>query len=714
MAGGFLAGQRPHPFEANDMKKIIIALMTAPLSVGASATVPEPGADTAPAVPSVTIVGDSARLDDSDLALGVRRQPMDTPFSVTEVAAERVWEQAALTLQDALRNVPGAQADSGFNGAHTQFFVLRGAIADSGTGANRIMRDGVRLSNYPFVAAFVDSVDVLRGPGAALAVRSEPGGTVNLRTRQPELRDSGTLQASLGEHGEQQFSSDFNRVLSAQHGIAARVIAVRSRASEWRGVPDQLDGVKLGLSKTERGRYRIGIGFEATNQTYRPDYGIPALGDRPVAVPRNRQLGEPFADSTSNNRIVDLHGRFSVDARTSIAVGLTHLENEAVSVKNGLTGAPLPGRPAGTWARFTSIEPDSRRRIDAALASISRTGTLGAASHQLYAAAEFYKETLDQPGRSAQSPPQNVFQPVYGVVAPPAPGAQLPLSVTLQDLHASALSLQDTIDHGPWTLVAGVRYDHQEFVYGNASVLPANESRWSPKLALLRRVGGADTVYASFATGTAPNQGASSSNQSLASRRARQAELGWKSAWAGGALRSDLALFQLDQRNLLTDDQSTASVSDRTVDGSGRSRGLELSLSGTVGRVDVSAQYAYTLAQYRENALFSGNRLPNIARHAGSLWAQYDWGGAGKTSLGAYAQSHRFAERENRVTLPGYVRLDLVHTVAVRLGGKALEGQFALRNLADRDYFVSSHLHVARWITPARGRNASLALRYKF
>jgi len=45
---------------------------------------------------------------------------------------------------------------------------------------------------------------------------------------------------------------------------------------------------------------------------------------------------------------------------------------------------------------------------------------------------------------------------------------------------------------------------------------------------------------------------------------------------------------------------------------------------------------------------------------------------------------------------------------------RGLELQLAVRNLADRDYYVSSHLHVSRWITPARGRNASAALRYKF
>jgi iron complex outermembrane receptor protein len=37
-----------------------------------------------------------------------------------------------------------------------------------------------------------------------------------------------------------------------------------------------------------------------------------------------------------------------------------------------------------------------------------------------------------------------------------------------------------------------------------------------------------------------------------------------------------------------------------------------------------------------------------------------------------------------------------------------------LRNALDQHYFVSSHLHVSRWITPAEGRNASVTAAYKF
>ncbi|MBU2410858.1 MAG: TonB-dependent receptor plug domain-containing protein, partial [Gammaproteobacteria bacterium] len=242
------------------------------------------------------------------LATGTDANALDTPFSATSVPAELIRDQGGTTLQDALRNVPGAQADTGFNGSHTQFFILRGAVTDSGTGSNRVLRDGVRLSNYPYVPAFVQSVDVLRGPGAAIGVRSEPGGTVNIVTRQPQMANFGSVLLGAGSHGAFETSVDLNRVLSQDNELAARVTATRSDNSEWRHVRDRLDGIKFGIAKSDGDRYHLRAGVEATNQTYQPDYGIPALNGRPVAVPRDRQLSEPFGDSTTSNRIVDLHG----------------------------------------------------------------------------------------------------------------------------------------------------------------------------------------------------------------------------------------------------------------------------------------------------------------------------------------------------------------------------------------------------------------------
>lgn len=694
-----------------------IALILAALPALATA---QSSPATASTPQTVVVTGSRDGASASSLAIGIEAAPLDTPFSINRVTTELLRSQAVTSLQDALRNVPGAQADSGFNGSHTQFFILRGAVTDNGTGSNRLLRDGARLSNYPYVPAFVESVDVLRGPGAAVGVRSEPGGTVNLVTRQAQLKDFGSVLASGGSANAGELSVDLNRVLSAENQLAVRLTATRSQSSEWRHVPDRLDGVKLGIVKSDGARYRLRAGIEATDQTYQPDYGLPSLDGRPVTVPLERQLSEPFGDSSTRNRIADIQGDVALDAGTRLAVQLTHLEADSTSIKNLLNGSPLANQPAGTWARVSSWEPGTTRRIDSATASVTREQTLAGISHTFYAGLDYYEEWLHQPTRSvpaSTSPSINVFNPVYGLVTAPADPQALPVSLTTQNLYAFGASLQDLVKLGDWTLVAGARLDRQNFRYGAAAVRAVQESRWSPKVAVLRRLGTADTVYANVATGTSPNQVASSSNQSLPSRRSSQAELGWKAQWQGGRLSSDLAVYRLKQTNMISSDLSTpANPFDFNLAGEATSKGLEASLGGPIGEnLVLNASYAYTDATYGYNASYGGKRVPNVARHALTLWGQLDWGHGWKTGANVAAQSWRYADEANTTVLPGYARVDLLQSWGTRLqGGQRLELQLAVRNVFDKAYYVSSHLHVARWVTPGQGRNLSASARYEF
>jgi iron complex outermembrane receptor protein len=676
--------------------------------------------------PTVIVAGQALRDGQraGTLATGTDGASMDVPFSVDSVAGERIRDQAGTTLRDALRNIPGAQADSGFNGAHTQFFILRGAVSDSGTGSNRILRDGVRLSNYPYVPAFIDSVDVLRGPGAAVGVRSEPGGTVNIVTRQPGMEDAGAVLLSAGTHGAREVTVDINRVLSvdavANDALALRAIATRSEASQWRHVPDRLDALKLGIAKNDGQRYHLRAGFEAIDQVYQPDYGIPAIGGRPVDVPRDRQFGEPFGDSTTNNRIVDLHGDVALGDARRLAVDATHLEARSTSIKNLLNGAPLAGQAAGTYARVSAWERDTTRRIDSLAASLTGKQDVGGVTHQLFFGLDKYREMLDQPALTVPaitSPAINVYAPVYGRVTAPPAGVTLARSLTTQDLSSFAASLQDQVDLGAWSFVAGVRYVDQHFVYGAVNTLPVDEARWSPKAGVLYRLTPQHTLYVNAAAGISPNQVASSSNRSLPSREAKQVEAGWKSLWLHGALMGDVAVYRLNQTNMISADQSTpANNFDFTVDGAARSQGLEASLTGAVTpRLNVAATYAYTDAAYRQNAVYGGKRVPNVARHAMTVWGQYAWTDAWKTGAGLYVQGARFADEANGTTLPGYARFDATQTWRRRLARRqSVEVQLAVRNAFDRQYHVSSHLHVSRWIMPGEGRNVSVTATYRF
>lgn len=653
-----------------------------------------------------------------NVTTGSEAASIDTPFSVTNIPVDVVNAQAGTTLQDALRNVPGAQADSGFNGSQTQFFILRGAIADSATGSNRILRDGARLSNYPFVAAFVDSVDVLRGPGAALGLRSEPGGTVNLVSKQPELSNFASIKSSVGSSGAYALTADVNRVLSQENELAARLIVTRTAASEWRHVPDKLDGMKMSVAKSDGNLYHLRLGVEATNQKYQPDYGIPSLNGSPVNVPRDTQYSENWGDSTTNNRIVDMHGDVALGSTSRLNVDYTHLEARSTSIKTGLFANP--NATTGVASRFASYEPGTDRLIDSVSTTVEDKYKFAGLAHQVMWGIDYYRETLNAPTMTvgASIPSINVFNPVYGW----SPSSFTASTTTVENLESTGASLQDQIDIGDWKLIAGLRYVQQYFLYGTQGVIKGvNEEQWLPKLGVLRKLNEGNSVYANVARGMAPNQVYTSKNVTVPSRLSSQVELGWKSLWASGKLESDIALYQLDQSNMTSSDETTPSNRfDFTVDGTGRSKGLEASLTGNVTeQLSVRLTYAYTDAQMLDNSLLAGKRVANVSPNTMSLWGQYQWAVASEvqwlTGLGIYAQSARFADRNNTVVLPGFARVDLTQTWRKPLPGKrSVEVQLAVRNVFDANYYVSSHLHTSYWITPGEGRNASVSMNYQF
>lgn len=700
-----------HPSAATSIRVLPLILGTGSLMMVLSPAqaADSPEQSTAGALPRVEISEKKPDETRRGLALGVNTAVLDTPASVTSVDIKVLQDQGGQTLQDILRNVPGATADLGFTGSHSQVFVLRGFLADSGTGASRVLRDGARLSNYAFVPAFVESVEVLRGPGAAIATRSEPGGTVQIVTKQPQLRNFGSVSAGVGEYGARETTIDINRVLSQENELAARLIATHSEYSEWRGVPDRLDGIKLGISKSDGDKYHLRVGVESTDQRYRPDYGVPGVNGRPANIPVNRQLNEPWTDSTTRNDIFDVHADVAVGEQSRWAFDWTHLEADSTYVSQSLSAAV---GTTGNYSRFTSLQPDTKRRIDSVSTSLTSEQKLAETTHRLYAGLEYYRENLSQPGGGVTAPSINIYNPVYGLVKAPA---SYSTTLTRESLESFNLSVQDAIDWQDWTLVAGVQFMKQRFFYGTSGA-GVDENKVSPKVALLRHLTPEQTVYASYSTGTSPNQAASSTGQSLPSRTSRQYEAGWKSSWLNRRLNSDVALFWLEQNNMLADDPGTAYIYDKTLAGTGRSKGLEASLSGQVTeKVSVVAAYAYTNARFGAGSEFNGKKIPNVADHTLSVFGHYDWDDQWRSGVGLYAQGRRFADETNTTIMPGYGRIDLTQRYLLKLAeDRTVELQLAVRNLMNKEYYVASHLHVSRYILPGETRGVYLNATYRF
>lgn len=650
----------------------------------------------------------------SNLAAGAPAPDQKVPFSTSSVDIDTVDIQGGLTLNDALRNVPGAQPDFSFTGVHSPVFTLRGAIADSGTGNSRVMRDGVRLSNYGYASAFVERLDVVRGAGALTAVRTEPGGSVNVVTKTPQPRTFASAYAQVGAHNQGEAYLDGNLVLSAQNELATRLILTRSTSSEWRDAKDELSGLKWSISKSHADLYRVLFDFEATDQTYEPDFGVPGINGRPAKVPLTLQLGEPFAPSTLNNRIYTLQGDLRLSKNWQVSTRLLHADGHQTSVRNSVFSA-VAGQP-GVYTRATAYEPYGKRDTDSAQLSLTGTETIGGVAHNLFFGLDYQTEELDLLSLrvpAANSPNINIFAPVFGLVT--APSGTLTATSTRMDVTTKSLTLQDRIDLGRLGLVLGVQYVDQDFLYGTTGVLPVQEDRVNPKLGVTYEISANHSVFGSYSEGMAPNQATSKLNQSLPSRISKQWEAGWKGRFLDGRFTGSVAVYQLDQSNLLADDPSTAYAFDKTLAGEGRSRGLELAANGDISdslRLDLA--YGLTEAKYTRNSELAGKSVANTARHTLSVFVTHDWNAFAYTGLGLYGQSKRFADSQNTIELPAYARVDLTQGFRMEMAGNPVRLQVNIRNLLDKDYYVASHLHVSRYILPAEGRSVSLSLKLDF
>ncbi|WP_175492688.1 TonB-dependent siderophore receptor [Methylocapsa palsarum] len=113
---------------------------------------------------------------------------MDTPLNVQVITQQVLRDQQVITLDQALQNVSGvtvSQGPGGTGGTQNAY----NAIVLRGFATNNYFRDGFRVDTgdggFSQQMANVASVEVLKGPAAVLYGLGEPGGIVNIITKEP-------------------------------------------------------------------------------------------------------------------------------------------------------------------------------------------------------------------------------------------------------------------------------------------------------------------------------------------------------------------------------------------------------------------------------------------------------------------------------------------------------------------------------------------------
>ncbi|MEM1279050.1 MAG: TonB-dependent receptor plug domain-containing protein, partial [Cyanobacteria bacterium P01_H01_bin.152] len=213
----------------------------------------------------------------------------DIPQSIQVIPREVLEDQQVITLGDALRNVSGVvRSERIFNGER---FIIRGF-----NGATTL-RDGFRF-NDGGIAGFLElsnleTIEVLKGPASILAGSIQPGGVINLVSKQPLSEPFYDLELRAGNRGLISPRIDLSGPLTADGRLRYRLNALVRREESFRGYDTDIERrfVAPTMSWQIGDRTDLTVYLEYLDDERPGDLGLIALGDEVADVPGDLVVG---------------------------------------------------------------------------------------------------------------------------------------------------------------------------------------------------------------------------------------------------------------------------------------------------------------------------------------------------------------------------------------------------------------------------------------
>ena len=655
-----------------------------------------------------------------------------TPQSVQVVAEEVMRDQLTLNLTDAIRNVSSYASDFGFNGSTQPLLILRGFSMASQTafgpmlGSSSYYLNGTKVSGVPVNMANVKAVEVVKGPSSVLYGRAEPGGLVNVVTKTAQAERNLSLEQTVGSFGTTRTLIEAGGALNDSNTLLSRVAASYTDEGSNRDfVVDRLKAVDASLAWVPSKATRVALTLDHTEQKYRNDYGVPAIGDRPLDLPWSRQYNDSpeLSNNRTNTATLDIEQAVNDDWRIKVR-GITldsKFKEMDISPYRGdlVFGGDCLVNYGQQCRYYYYVRPDGKSRLDQGTVDLIGQFNTGAVAHELLVGVDSYFSRKTGDAYLDVATPVDLINPVLGNTAP-ANISPLTNMGQYQDRQRwTSVYVQDQVKLGHGVSVsAALRHDKTSAIYDLAGVEPNEDSFTTPRLGVVWEFIKNQSVYAQYQDSVSANNGRDPLTQAeLAAERAKQIEVGYKASAFDGRLISTVAAYQLTKRNRA--DYSRWPLEVR-VDGEGRSRGIELDVQGALtSKLAVMASYAYTDAKMTKNPNndlngLSGKTLANVPRNSGSVWLRYAMTKAWDVGGGVFAQGKRFGDTANTFVLPGYARVDAMTSYEFDIGRHAASVQANINNLLDKKYYPGAHQFVSDWIQVSKPRTYTATFRIAY
>lgn len=660
------------------------------------------------ALPAVNVVGKAAsyfegedpfstdyKRSNATTATRTDTSIMQTPMSVKSVPQAVLKDQQAITIDQALRNVSGVSSGWGGSG---HFFIR-------GFGSYINYRDGF-LSQGEWAHTEdlenVERVEVLKGPGSILYGRTEPGGIVNFVTKQPLDVPYYSLRQQFGSFDLYRTSVDATGPLNSDKTLAYRFnLGYQSNHSfqEFGGNERLMVAPTLRWNISDR--TVSSIKMEYSNIKELGNGTVPVMGNRPAAISRERNLGDPWNYQEDEYFMLSLNTEHEFNDNWKLRHRFNFKNyNLTMSANAGSSADPLTGDVGREFFAQNTDGQDFQHNFFNALELNGKFDT-AFLKHNLLLGGDYYRTdyraTMAGFGSNlALYDTSNVYSPFHTATAP----VILPTDITYSNstIPWFGLYAQDQIElpyH--FHVLAGLRYDNADLFYSSSGEFGSGRNpdthseRVSPRGGVVWQPIPELSLYGSYTENFgAPNYWGGD-GKPLPAQTADQWEVGVKTELFDGRLSATLAYYDLTKRNA----PIATWLAFSRAQGEAETRGIEFDVSGEIlPGWNVIGAYSYMpfakSIKDETDPTVIGKRLNNAPKHNGSLWTTYqlqdgDLKGL-KLGAGMQALSQREIGYYETAQAPGYAIFNLMASQAWQVGKSKITAQLNIDNLLDKTY----------------------------
>ncbi|QDH62565.1 TonB-dependent siderophore receptor [Pseudomonas azotoformans] len=597
---------------------------------------------------------------------------VEIPQTINVITAAEIKARGAQSVTQALLYTPGMTA-----GGFADRVKLFDEPTSRGFTPTPLYLDGLHLpygggstgGALQIEPYSLERIEVLKGPASVLYGQNQPGGLVNMVSKRPSETPVHQVVLEAGTYEHKSAAIDLSGPLDEQGQFLYRLTGLANDGQdEINYVENKRQFIAPSLTWRPNDDTRVTLFAQ-----YQKDKGVPEAQGLPASgtlwanpngkIKRDVFIGEPGVNQYNREQYVlgyEISHRLNDTWTLKQNARYAEVDDRYTAPLHGyrFVANPATGVQDQRYLQRFGVDWAQNNKVFGVDSIAQAEFDTGALSHTVIVGLDYYHSGSLFHGLYDRNPPViDLFKPVYG--------QRLNFGQPYRwdrTLSQTGLYVQDQIKLDKWALVLGGRYDWASVVNKEplqGTRFASKDEAFTGRAGLVYLFDNGLAPFVSYSESFLPLTGTDAQRKPFDPSTGKQYEVGMKYQPPGQKSFVQVAVYQLDQENVLTTNPNDTFS---TQSGAMRSRGVELEAKAALSDAwEIIASAARNDIKYTKDEEGRQGRHPaGISPLTASMWVNYTvQGDTPLSGLGAglgvrYARQSLGDYYEGAFSVPSY------------------------------------------------------------